>query len=109
MDSIFAHRFLPADRRKSTLDMVKEGLEVEAERAMAKAAPAQQQVMRDVFEGRAVGDHPAVGEVHTFEASRDGVYILAHRTYRFRDSGDARLDYRTQLFRIAPDGSVRSI
>lgn len=45
--------------------------------------------------------------VHSFQWSRDGESIVAHRTVLRDDAtGDPRLDFRTELFRIPRDGVV---
>lgn len=47
--------------------------------------------------------------VHTYQWSRDGDAVVAHRTVLRDDATpttDARLAYRTELFRIQRDGAV---
>lgn len=51
------------------------------------------------------GSYPL--SVATFGWSRDGNTIVAHRTVVRDDAtGDARLDYRTELYRVQRDGTT---
>lgn len=56
-----------------------------------------------------IGDRDTMLTVQTFQWSRDGDAIVAHRTV-LRDGPapmmDPRLAYRTELYRIQRDGSV---
>jgi hypothetical protein len=47
--------------------------------------------------------------VASFQWSRDGDSIVAHRTVLTGRTGNPRLDYRTELFRITREGGVTKL
>lgn len=79
------------------------------ERVLDRSTPAQAGTCRRFFDGLAVGRHTTVEDVNSFECSLDGPDLVAHRTYRFQDTGKPAFDFRTQLVRIAPDGAAQII
>lgn len=45
-------------------------------------------------------------DVASFQWSRDGVTIVAHRTILTQETGNPRLDYRVEMFRITREGGI---
>lgn len=98
----FARQFdFSASRREHAIAYV--------ERVLSKSTPAQSATCRRFFDGLSVGRHQRVEEVNSFECSLDNGILLAHRTFRFQDTGRPAFDFRTQLVRIAADGSATVI
>ncbi len=71
-----------------------------------------------VLERIAAGDRSVDGpqdsseklQVVTFQWSRDGQDVVAHRTVLRDDAtGNPRTDYRTEIFRLPAGGSVKRI
>lgn len=57
----------------------------------------------------AEGDRFETRTIASYQWSRDGHAVIAHRTVlapEAQRTGNARLDYRVEMFRIQPDGSV---
>lgn len=99
----------PFARRRDFSALRKQHMQEHCDRVLERATPAQAGTCRRFFDGLAVGRHQAVEEVNSFECSLDSVDLVAHRTYRFQNTGRPAFDFRTQLVRIAPDGSASII
>lgn len=96
----------PFARRKDFSALRKQHMNQHCESVLARATQAQAGTCRRFFDGLSVGRHQPVEEVNSFECSLDGPDLLAHRTFRFQDTGRPAFDFRTQLVRISPDGSA---
>ena len=81
-----------------------------------KPTREQLSVLARVEHGEAVtavqiaeGDRFETRTVVSYQWSRDGDAVVTHRTVLAPEAsrtGNARLDYRVEMFRIQPDGSV---
>lgn len=99
-----ARRISPA-----SMEVARQAAKEHADMIMARANQEQKAVMQSIIDGEKVASGVACQEIHTYEASFDGPDVIMHRTYRFQNTGKPAFDFRTQLFRIAPSGDVRSV
>ena len=80
-----------------------------------KPTPEQTHVLNLIeggiqIRGNMVSPTDAILEVVTYQWSRDGDAVVAHRTVVRDDAtGDPRMDYRTELFRIQRDGTCAKL
>jgi hypothetical protein len=79
-----------------------------------KPTPAQQALLARIENGESVSDAyrelaPAAEAVLSFQWSRDGMSIVAHRTVRKTMTGNPRLDYRVEMFRLDRDGDINKL